>query len=237
MRHFLFWVLFPFVIPQAIQVRRTAPRFAGASGPTSGSFGAGRRHKLAAIGDSIIAGVGASEHSKALVGRTSAALAGALGAEVHWSVDGQIGATSTSALRSFAEEALPSDADFVVVSLGVNDVTSLARLSRWKRNLSSLLERISARAPEAIVAVVGLPPLGGFPLLPQPLRALIGLRGKVFDDAARHVTARFPNALHIPVDFETHPDKFAPDGFHPSEASYEDFGRAVADGILRHLRG
>jgi lysophospholipase L1-like esterase len=73
--NFIFWIVFPFLVPQALYVRKTAPRFAPAHGPAEGSVGEGEQTRLLAIGDSIIAGVGASAFSKALVGQTASALA------------------------------------------------------------------------------------------------------------------------------------------------------------------
>ena len=59
MRNLLFWGLFPLLIPQALWVRKTAPRTAPAAGPRSGTVGDGRPIRLVGVGDSIIAGVGA----------------------------------------------------------------------------------------------------------------------------------------------------------------------------------
>ena len=60
MRNLLFWGLFPFALPQAVYVRRTAPRFAPPDCAPSGRVGSGPPLKIVGIGDSIIAGVGAA---------------------------------------------------------------------------------------------------------------------------------------------------------------------------------
>ena len=84
MRSALFWSSLPFLLPQALYVRQTAPRFAPAAGPTSGAVGEGTQRTLLAIGDSIVAGVGASELPKAMVGQTASALATSLECRVNW---------------------------------------------------------------------------------------------------------------------------------------------------------
>lgn len=236
MRSLVFWLLFPFVIPQAIKVRRNAPRFADATGPTQGTVGAGRNYRLLAIGDSIISGVGATRLSKALVGQTSLALADALDCRIAWTARGRTGATSRALLDELGANGFPTEADFIVLNVGVNDVTSLATLSSWKRNLTELLRLTSEHSPDAIIAVAGIPPLGGFPLLPQPMRALFGMRGRSFDSVARRVVAEFPQAVFLPIEFDTRPEKFAPDGYHPSEDGYREFGQAAADRILEKMR-
>ena len=237
MRSVFFWATFPLLVPQALNVRRTAPRFAAAAGPREGAVGSGKQKKLFAVGDSIIAGVGASSLSRALVGQASLALAGALKCRVEWRARGEIGASSATVLRELINPEQAAGADFIVLSVGVNDITSLTRISSWKKNLAGLLERFTALSPSAVVAVAGIPPLGSFPLLPQPLRAVFGVRGQCFDQAARRVVTDFPNAVHIPLDFDTRPEKFAADGFHPSEQGYAEFGEAVAAGIVAKRHG
>ena len=235
MRSLLFWLAVPFLIPQGLWIRRTAPRFAGAGGPNQGSVGNGATRSLVAVGDSIIAGVGASELTKALVGQTSRALAEALSCQINWTAHGYIGANSTRLLDRHLPRLGSISADFIIASVGVNDVTSLTTLGRWRRNLQELLRRLSAHNNDAVIAVAGVPPLGGFPLLPQPLRTALGGRALDFDREARQVIAAFPRAIYVPVEFETSPGQFAPDGYHPSEASYVTFGESMADKIVEHV--
>ncbi len=235
LRRVVFWGSIPFLIPQALYVRRTAPRFAGASGPSQGVTGEGQPLRLRAVGDSIIAGVGASEHSRALTGRTAEVLSRALDRSVDWSAHGRIGARSSDLLADLIGRMSPDPADVVLVSVGVNDVTGLRTTTTWVRNLTTIIERLREHSPEAVIALAGLPPLSIFPLLPQPLRAVIGLRGRMLDQAAREVVAMYDGVVHVPIHFEIAPEKFAADGFHPSEESYVDFAAAVADAVLAEI--
>ncbi|MBT8049620.1 MAG: SGNH/GDSL hydrolase family protein [Gammaproteobacteria bacterium] len=232
LKNMLFWVAFPFLIPQALYVRKTAPRFAPADGPAEGAVGDGKPVRLLAIGDSIVAGVGASDYSKALVGQLAKALATMRGDGVSWQAIGVSGYDAAEVSERLIPGLDDDPFDYVFVSVGVNDVTGLTSVRKWRRNLSLLLDTLEDHSPEAVIAVAGIPPLHGFPLLPQPLRAVLGMRGRVFDEVAREVAEGKQNALHLPLDFDPHPDKFAPDGYHPSEESYPEFGRHVAEGML-----
>ncbi|MBW2438621.1 MAG: hypothetical protein PVF24_10180 [Desulfobacterales bacterium] len=49
MHSILFWGLLPLVLPQAIYVRKTAPRFSAAGGPQDGVVGSGKNVDLIAI--------------------------------------------------------------------------------------------------------------------------------------------------------------------------------------------
>lgn len=231
LRSLLFWSLMPLLLPQALYVRRTAPRFAAAAGPTEGSVGSGEPLRLLAIGDSIIAGVGAERLERALVGQTAAALAERLGRRVDWSALGQTGLRSDALLNELLGRLPVQPADVILISIGVNDVTGLRSLRRWRRNLRELIHWLSTYSPDAVLCFGGLPPMGTFPLLPQPLRAVIGLRARSFDAEAASIVAESPRAVHVPVAFTPRPELFSGDGYHPSEAGYAGYAQAVADAV------
>lgn len=233
MRNALFWSALPFLVPQALYVRATAPRFAPAAGPTRGSVGDGDHKRLLAIGDSIVAGVGASELPRALVGTTATGIAAALGCRVQWDAVGVSGYTSTKILDDLLPKVPAEPFDFIVVSMGVNDVTGLTTLGRWRSNLRALHEGLREHSPDAQIAFAGLPPLHGFPLLPQPLRATFGMRSRVLDEVLAQETSEFDACQHVLVDFDPAEASFADDGYHPSEEGYAEFGERVAAALCR----
>jgi len=236
MRGLIFWGLFPFVLPQAIRVMKNAPRFAEAGGPKEGSVGAGSHLNLLAIGDSTIAGVGAESLDSALVGQAATGIAGSLGCKVSWVARGSIGANSAMVLRELVPRLPGTEADFIILSVGVNDVTSLSRVSTWTRNLANLMGALKQHSPNAVVAVAGVPPFNRFPLLPEPLRTVFGMRGKTLDVAARDEIRRHPQAVYVPVNIEPRPGVFAGDGYHPSEAGYREYGLVVAEQMVAKFK-
>lgn len=228
----LFWTILPLLLPQALYVRRTAPRLMPAGGAREGQAGLGEQRRLLAIGDSIIAGVGASELSRALVGQTALALANAKNCRICWQALGAAGYDSAQTLERLVPKLPDTAFDYVIISVGVNDVTGLAPGHRWRSNISRLIQALRSHSPGACIGFAGMPPLSGFPLLPQPLRATLGLRGRAFDAIARQVIAEYPDTAHVPLDFEPGRDTFAADGYHPSEPSYAEFGRQMAAELL-----
>ena len=233
MKSILFWLSMPLMLPQAIALRRSAPRFAAAAGPTTGRIGSGRDVSLLAIGDSIAAGVGARRLSLALVGQTALALSETQDVCVAWQSIGKSGMTTKRFLDTRLTSLPARTPDYVIVSLGVNDVTSLSSIRQWRDNLGALFDDLTRRYPGSLILLAGIPPLKGFPLLPEPLRGWIGMRGEMFDTASRALTERYERVHHVPIDFETDPGNFADDGFHPNEMSYEVFGREMAAAINR----
>ena len=232
MRRLAFWTLLPFLIPQALWVRKTATRFSDAAGPRNGCVGDGTPKQLVAIGDSIIAGVGAPTLDQALVGQTARSLSDRLGARIDWHASGQTGQTSQGLLDGQIDGLPDTSADFVIVSIGVNDVTRVKRTSSYTQNISRITRALRARYPQATIGFAGLPPLGVFPLLPQPLRAALGLRANIYNDELSTLLAGIPGAIYIPVAFDASPGMFSDDGFHPSPLGYEAFGNVVADALI-----
>lgn len=232
----LFWTLLPLAVPQALRVRRTAQRFPAAPGPEAGTIGAGPDRTLVAIGDSVAAGVGARSLDRALVGETARSLAARCDCTIHWSTHAIVGADSADVLADILPSLPSNPVDLFLISVGVNDITGLRSIAAWRNNLAELFERLHQHSPQALMTMAGVPPLHRFPLLPQPLRWLMGLRASLLDQAARRVAAERTYVLYVPLDVDPEPDAFADDGFHPSEASYREMGRYFADAISLHSK-
>jgi lysophospholipase L1-like esterase len=231
----VFWSLMVFLIPQALWVRRRAQRFPPAEGAREGRAGAGPPLRLLALGDSIIDGVGARTLDRALVGQTVGLLADRSRSNIEWQALGRSGLGTDDVRKCLQASGVCQAADCVVVSVGVNDVTRLRTCRAWKRSLHELLTTLKAHSPDAVVVMAGLPPFEHFPALPQPLRALLGLRGYTFHQTLKQVASEYSAVAVVEVDFEGGSGSFSADGFHPSEASYGVFAKAVV-GEIEKLR-
>ena len=232
LRRVAFWALLPLIVPQGLLLRRNAPRFPPAAGPHSGSCGTGLALDLLAIGDSIIAGVGAPTVEQALPGQVARALAQKSGRRVCWHAEGKTGLDARAVRRDLVPALPHGPFDAIVVSVGVNDVTSLKRSWRWRADLTALLDALHAHSPRAAVALMGVPPLGSFPLLRPPLRTALGLRARLFDAIAADIAAGRERTAHIALGSDLRPEKFSADGYHPSAASYAELGDHVASALM-----
>lgn len=107
--------------------------------------------------------------------------------------------------------------DILLIAFGVNDSTAFHSVARWERDLRALLTALEARCKPGMIVLAGVPPLEKFPALPQPLRWVMGLKGRALDAAARRIAAGSTNIRH--VGFALAPSDsglMASDGFHPS---------------------
>lgn len=220
-------LLSPILIAQALQIRRKALVLPEADGPRSGVMGTGPRLRLLIVGDSSAAGVGVTQQADALSGQLVAALA--LKFTVEWQLEAKTGATTAQSLAHLrALDAGPFDV--AVTVLGVNDVTRQVPLRRWLADQAAIAELLAAQMGVRVQWRCGLPPLARFPLLPRPLRDVLGTQARAFDQAL--AAASTGHLRHVTFD-ETRlrPEMMAADGFHPGAAIYAIWGRELATEI------
>ena len=223
-------LLAPVLVLQGKRVRRTTPRLPEAPGPRTGEVpGQGAPVRLLVLGESTAAGVGAADHGEGLAGQVATALAAETGRPVHWRVIGRNGATAATTRQELLAPAAGVAADVVVVALGVNDTLRLSSPGRWAAELRRLVDEVRGRCAGASVVLAGVPPVGLFPGLPQPLRGVLGLRASVLDRAAARLAGTMEAVRHVSVPLlpGTVDDFFCADRFHPSPHGYAQWGAVL----------
>ena len=214
-----FWLSLPLAAVQGLWLRKSATRLAEASGARNGSCGQGKALQLLALGDSIIAGVGTGSMERSLPVQFAHALAANGAYRVHWKVEGSNGADISTLRRTIGKIQAGLHSDVILISIGVNDVTGLSTTDRWRSQVNLLVLELREKWPQARVIFAGLPPMGRFPLPPQPLRFALGQRAATLDEIAAGIISDQAGMLHIPTDINPLEQQFCEDGFHPSAES------------------
>ncbi|TDT77499.1 lysophospholipase L1-like esterase [Litoreibacter halocynthiae] len=221
--------LLPLLAAQGWRARKSARQLPEPDGPREGIDGEGPLLRLLVLGDSSAAGVGVAHQREAIMGRLVQSLSQTL--RVAWRLNAVSGATTGATLaRLTAEETGPFD--MAVVALGVNDITKGATLRRWLGQQRELCERLRTDFGCAHVFVSGVPPIGSFPLLPDPLRWVLAEQGRRWDRALIAMLDGMDGCHHVKAAESLAPDQMAEDGFHPGAEVYEMW----ADAILKQLR-
>lgn len=221
-------VLMPLLLAQALYLRRTVLQLPEPTGPRVGSVGQGPRLRLLILGDSSAVGLGCDRQDQALLGQVSARL-GAV-ASVDYALVGEVGARTGDVLQMLPD--LDGPYDVVVVALGVNDVTKAVSLRRWIAQQTALLDHLTGVFGARFVVLSGVPPMHEFPLLPQPMRWVLGRQAKRFDRALRVVMARRDDCAVVRIDLHLDKTNMSPDGFHPGPVVYGVWAGVIADAIL-----
>lgn len=223
-------VLSPILLLQAVRLRKRALRLPEASGPRQGSLGNGPPLSILIVGDSSAAGVGAQTQETALVGQMTQSLASQY--RVNWHLIARTGATTPATLARLKEHDLPF-ADLCVVVLGVNDVTRGGSMSGWLQNYAEVRTLLRQQTGAKRIYVCQVPPLGSFPLLPHPLRWLLGRRAIRFDAALDLALRAETDTEYVPLPDALNADDMAEDGFHPGPIIYAAWAQELARRILQ----
>ena len=220
--------LAPFLIAQALYVRRVTPRLPEPTGERSGMNGSGPSLRLLILGDSAAAGVGVSTQHQALSGQLVSALSSDF--QVSWKLIAQTGHTA-KALVAKLETALPEKFDVVVSSVGVNDVTHGTKIKKWIDQLGQIIDLLQTKFHSQYIIFSSVPPMHLFPALPQPLRWYLGLRAKRFNEVLQNYIEDSDRCVLLTTEFPPEQAYMAADGFHPGVLAYSIWANHVA-GII-----
>lgn len=222
--------LLPLLLAQAVVVRRKALILPEPPGARSGHAGIGPALRVLIAGDSSAAGVGAPSQGAALSGQLARALTPHF--RVRWRLEARTGITTGETLAHLSRLE-PEPFDIAILALGVNDVTRVVTRRRWVALQQGLHHLLQDRFGVRHIYASGLPPMGLFPLLPQPLRWTLGAHAGRLDEALAAIAAQGSNVRHIPFDFPQHARFFADDGYHPSPVAYAHWADVLTRLILR----
>jgi lysophospholipase L1-like esterase len=221
-------VLAPVLVAQAVRTRRRAPVLPEPAGPRHGRVGQGDAElRLLIAGDSSAAGVGVAHQDQALAGHLSRALHRHSARPVRWELHARSGLT-TQQVFALLRTAEPPPADVAVVLSGVNDVIDLVPTRRAVQQRAALADWLLGEGRVRHVVFAPLPPVHRFPLLPEPLRRVMGDDARRHDAALGRWAASRGDVSHIAIDMNLEPEAMAEDGFHPGEPVYRICGEALA---------
>jgi lysophospholipase L1-like esterase len=229
-------VLSPVLIAQALSTRRRAPVLPEASGPREGQLGSGAGAlRVLIAGDSSAAGVGVATQDRAFAGHFTRTLHRRSGRALRWRLRARSGLTTRQVHDMLLADPPPA-ADVAIVLTGVNDVIELVPVHRAVQHRAALADWLLGDGRARHVVFAPLPPMNQFPLLPQPLRRVMGADARRHDEAMARWAATRRNVFHTPVVIQLAPGTMADDGFHPGEPVYrtcgEQLARFVAENVL-----
>lgn len=221
-------VLSPVLFAQAMRTRRLALALPEAQGPREGQLGSGTRALRTLIaGDSSAAGVGVLNQDHAFAGHFTRTLHRRSSRAVRWRLRARAGLT-TRQVHELLRADPPPAADIAVILTGVNDVIGLISAERAVRDREALADWLLGEGRARYVLFAPLPPINQFPLLPEPLRGVMGADARRHDLAMARWAAAKPNVFHCPFAVQLAPAAMSRDGFHPGEPVYRAAGEALA---------
>jgi lysophospholipase L1-like esterase len=232
--HLPFWLttalLFPVLLYQGKQARRTTPRLPEAGGSPCGQYGEGTpARRVLVIGESTAAGVGVETHNQGLASQLARQIHERTGQTIAWHTFGINGIRLGALIRKLETTELP-EADVVLLSMGVNDTTGFTARFRFRRQLRELRQLLAPRYSGPIL-LLSVPPMHLFTALPSPLRYVVGWRARQLDNLYIRLARQFPQDFrYVNYPVVTDPELLASDGYHPGQRGYQYIAEALADG-------
>ncbi|MFT4654272.1 MAG: lysophospholipase L1-like esterase [Kangiellaceae bacterium] len=223
----------PILAVQGKQARKRALRLPEATGERKGAVNNPNYPALSIliIGDSAAAGVGVTHQDEALLGQLVANLKDQL--NLSWQLVARTGAQTQDVISMLELSACSKPVDIVITSLGVNDVTSLQRSQHWLHEQDKLHQYCFEILGAKHIVVSGMPPVHSFPLLPQPLRWVMGCRAKQFDALQKSKIAKQVGKSYETLSLNLQTSAMAADGFHPGVHAYKEWAKAMSQRILQ----
>jgi len=224
----------PLLIPIALRIKKLTPRLPEAEGNPFGLVNFSNSEitkRIVFLGESPVAGVGVKHYERSLTACTASSLSLALGCNIDWRAVGENGIDIKQTVARLLGKALESPIDYLVVVLGVNDVTKMRSFKNWHVQIEILIKQVRKQSNCQII-FYGCPPLGKFPALPKLLSLVAGYRASILDNISR--THPLNNKEFQFVVFESAVSKqlFATDGYHPSEKGCVEMGRKISADIM-----
>jgi lysophospholipase L1-like esterase len=219
--------LAPLLVLQGLLVRARTVALPAARGPSNGQVGEGSSSLLLlGIGDSVIEGLGVANVEEALTRQLALKLHQQNSRPILWQTQGRNGdrVRDLIARLPLLDGVEP---DLVLVSIGVNDVSHLTSVTRWQWEVTHLIAELKLRFSAPIV-FLGIPPMGQFSALPQPLRFALGVRARLLDQTLQQAAKLLSGIYWFDTASGFQAQLLARDGYHPGPLACESLATALS---------
>ena len=191
-----------------------------------------------ALGDSTVAGVGASSPERNYVGRLHARLRSVY-PRARLANLGVGGATAADVVREQLPRAMALGPRLVTLSVGPNDITQGRDVGQYEQDIATIFETLARETP-AVVVVNLLPDLAVAPRFSPEEKAAVGRLTAEFNDVLRR-QARQHGAeivdLYAPSQEEVpdRPSLVSSDEYHPSDEGYARWAELLWRGVQARI--
>ncbi|GLR17474.1 SGNH/GDSL hydrolase family protein [Portibacter lacus] len=236
--------LLPLLYLQGKKVRKSVPLLPEAEGIEGiVDSGSDRTLNILTIGESTIAGVGVDKHENGFTGLLAKRLSELLLVNVHWKVYARSGYTAKRVKSKIIPKITEDQVDLLVVGLGGNDAFTLNKPWKWKKEVEALIQDLKSKFPGTPIAFTNMPPIKEFPAFTPLIKFTIGNLVEIHGVELERLVAKMdgvyynPAILDVPEWIEklggnyTYKDFFS-DGVHPSELTYQEWGKDFANFIV-----
>lgn len=241
--------LLPLLYFQGKNVRKKVPELPEAKEPR-GFVNNGFKHTLniISIGESTIAGVGVQFHKNGFTGALANTLSLALKSNINWHVYAKSGFTVKEITTKIIPEIKETNIDIIVIGIGANDAFTLNSPKNWTIAVKNLIELIQLKYPTTPIYFANMPPIKEFPAFTKSIKFVIGnfieilgknltlitdSKKKVFYNNEIVTLKEWSKRHKLPANNAT---IYFSDGVHPSELTYQVWGKEMGQFISKNYK-
>jgi len=206
----------PYLVYQAKKVRKSSPKLPSQSSLLT--LGQGEKHILL-LGESTVAGVGASAAAYTLAGN----FARLLGDSYQIETIGKKGLRVKDAfsLYQLQKKSRTTTSEGVILFLGANDCFMLTSPQAFKQDLRSLIQQIQVETDTNWIYLAAIPPVHLFPAFSEQMRSFLSKQRSYLQRVMENIAANDPKVIYHPIPMDLQPEFFSADGVHPSDLGYQ----------------
>ena len=190
--------------------------------------------RILVVGDSSALGVGCDEISQSSVGAIAEKLS------EQFSVQYQVCAFTGFTTKQISEKVkeIPKQSfDFIVISLGTNDILQRTKLSDWVKQVTELMTYLQVSFCPQKIFINAVPPFQKLSHLPNSFRTYLSNKSQQMNLYLSQLAIESTACQFVDMDFDFHADYISADGFHPSALLYQLQGARLATFMLENLVG
>lgn len=216
------WI--PFLVYQAKQIRKSSPNLPSQSSQLT--LGYGKNHILV-LGESTVAGVGASSPAHTLAGNFHRLL----GESYQIETIGKKGLRVKEALSLFFQHRKEQTRKFkgVILFLGANDCFLLTSPDAFKKEVETLIHQIQLATSSDWIYLAAIPPVHLFPALSKRMQAFLQLQRNYLQAELEKIASTHPKVIYHGIPMDLQPEFFSADRIHPSDLGYQKIAELAVE--------
>lgn len=219
----------PFLFYQASKAEKRKPTLP----PFSENLilGTGNR-KILILGESTVAGVGATSMEFTLAGHLNREL----GNQFQFTNLGKNGLRASQSLSYFYESLRLTQGKLegVLIFIGANDCFRLTHPKKYRAELNSLIDFLKAKYSADWIYLADIPPVQLFPAFPKFLKTYLAQQRNFLQDEMESIAENRHDILFDRIKIEMSLDFFASDGIHPSDLGYQKIAKFAISGLEKN---
>lgn len=208
------WI--PLLVYQAKKIRKSSPRLPSQSSLLT--LGQGDNHILL-LGESTVAGVGASSPAHTLAGNFHRLL----GESYQIETIGKKGLRVKEALELYLHhrQAQTRKSNGVILFLGANDCFLLTSPDAFKKEVESLIHQIQMTTSAQWIYLAAIPPVHLFPAFSKRMQGFLQVQRNYLQTELEKIAESHPEVIYQEIPMDLQPEFFSADGVHPSDLGYQ----------------